>query len=220
MKTRNAKIRALLLAVLCSCHVSLLAQNLLINGSFEAGNIGFTSEYTFSTFGNGTYTITTDPSIPYPNAISFHDHTTGSGNMLTADGALTPGLALWASSVQVVPNAAYMFSGWQASWGNDGTGHDRSPANLQLVINGVPVGTSLCPSANGVWIPFTFAWSSGSATTADIQLLNLNTEFSGNDPILDDLSFSAVPEPSTCSCLVAAGLVIAFTRRWGKRQVA
>jgi hypothetical protein len=218
---KHANTRALLIGLLCFWQIPpLLAQNVLVNGNFETGNTGFTSGYTYSTFGNGTYTITTDPSIPYPSSISFHDHTSGSGNMLTADGALTPGVALWASSVQVVPNTAYTFSGWGASWGNDGTGHDPNPANLQLLINGVPVGTASCPSVDGVWTPFTFAWSSGSATSADIKIVDLNTVSFGNDPCLDDLSFSVVPEPSTCTLFFAGGLLVAITQKWRKRHAA
>ena len=192
----------------------MAATNLITNGDFSAGNTGFTSGYTFSTFGNGTYTITTDPHIPYPSSISFHDHTTGTGNLLGSDGALTANVILWGTTapVTVTPNTLYTFTGWQASWGNDGTNHDPDPANLEVRVNGVGIGSSFSPSQDGVWKQFSFNWFSGSNSTAALTIVNLNTAAFGNDPCLDDLSFSVAPEPSSL-LLVAAGTVSILGRR-------
>jgi hypothetical protein len=188
------------------------AQNLIFNGDFESGNTGFTSGYTYSTFGQGTYTITTNPNIPYPSSLSFGDHTTGSGNMFTADGFTAPNVVLWATSVPVPQTTAFSFSGWNASWGNDGTGHDPSPAVLQLLVNDVPIGTSACPSEDRVWFPFSFEWFSGSASTANLKIIDLNTAGFGNDPCVDDLSFSPVPEPAAAVSLLLDLGVLASRR--------
>src|SRR6266704_2435027 len=49
MKTRHTINTALLIGLLFFGRAApLLAQNLLINGDFEAGNTGFTSGYTYS----------------------------------------------------------------------------------------------------------------------------------------------------------------------------
>ncbi len=53
--------------------VPAAAQNLVPNGNFEAGNTGFTSDYTYSP-GNGfpqsTYTVTTNPQLFNSNFVS------------------------------------------------------------------------------------------------------------------------------------------------------
>jgi hypothetical protein len=48
MKAPVPQSGALLFTLLWFWQLPLLAQNLLINGNFEAGNSGFTSDYTYS----------------------------------------------------------------------------------------------------------------------------------------------------------------------------
>ncbi|MBN2074457.1 MAG: hypothetical protein JW762_02790 [Dehalococcoidales bacterium] len=69
--------------------------NLIVNGDFEAGNTGFTTEYTYlnpSNTGTWTlgpeymYTVSTDPSLYHSAWTSFGDHTTGSGQMMIVNG--------------------------------------------------------------------------------------------------------------------------------------
>ena len=68
------------------------AANLLVNGDFSLGNMGFTSDYIFTddTEPEGTYCINTDPHNCHPGGASYGDHTTGTGLMLNANGAVTP----------------------------------------------------------------------------------------------------------------------------------
>ena len=66
--------------------------NVITNGDFEAGNTGFSSDYTFSP-GNiwdpATYDIVSDPNDSHNLATSFGDHTTGDGLMMVI--RLAPG---------------------------------------------------------------------------------------------------------------------------------
>jgi len=194
--------------------VTTSAANLIPNGDFSAGNTGFTSDYVNGTSGQGVYELTTDPHIHHSTAISFHDHTTGSGLFYIADGATTANKVAWRTTVSVDPNTPYAFSGWKSSWGNDGTGHDPSPANLQASINGTPIGSTVAPSTDGVWAPFTMAvWNSGSATSATLTIVDQNIASFGNDFALDDLSFaSSVPEPVSLSLVTIGALVTVLTR--------
>jgi hypothetical protein len=95
---------------------------------------------------------------------------------------------------------------------------------LQFSINGTAVNSPLTISSNvGVWQELFVPWFSGSATTADITLLNENTAFQGNDFGLDDIALSTtapvstVPEPLTLS-IFAAGLAGAAALRRRKTK--
>ena len=76
------------LVVLTVCQA--WAQNLVINGNFEAGNTGFTSAYTYAgvagtpspisgnantLWDEGTYSVGTDPNSLHASWASFGDHT-------------------------------------------------------------------------------------------------------------------------------------------------
>ena len=174
---------------------SLEAQvNLLVNGDFEAGNQGFTTGYHFSNNDlspTGVYAVITDPHDSHPGGSSMHDHTSGSGLMLAANGGNDPTNAVWSETIPVRPNTTYLFSGWAASWGQNGDGTDPSPALLVATINGVQLGAQVRVSAkNGVWQSFAFPWNSEGATQAEIQILDQNTDWFGNDFALDDLLFA------------------------------
>jgi hypothetical protein len=76
-------------ALVVSCAIARVpAAELVINGSFEAGNTGFTSEFANSPDIEQprTYAITTDPASVHSLAASYGDHTTGSGFMMAVNG--------------------------------------------------------------------------------------------------------------------------------------
>ena len=169
-----------------------LNDNLIINGNFEDGNVGFTSDYVESP-GNlvpeGVYEVLTNPQNSHPSFAPCADHTSGTGNMMAVNGAGTPGLNVWCQTVNVDPNTAYVFSAWVT------TLVSASPALLQFSINGSTIGPVFsAPSATCVWANFFSTWNSGGASSADICILNQNTTLGGNDFALDDLVFSPVCE--------------------------
>ena len=182
------------LLILAQHYGSTLPTNLLQNGDFSLGNTGFTSGYGFTNdlFTETSYTVGTDPSKYHTGVVSYGDHTTGSGQMLIVNGATTADVTIWQQTVPVAAGTRYDFAGWARSWG--GTSQDPSPALLQLQINGQTVGTNFqLPGALDHWAQFNWLWDSGSATTATIRLVDLNTAANGNDFSLDDLSFTAAP---------------------------
>jgi hypothetical protein len=167
---------------------ALLSGNLIVNGDFETGDTGFTTDYRPYPGGlllEGYYAITTNPHLVHSDAASYGDHTTGSGNMMVANGALVPNTLLWSQTVVVDPATHYHFSFWSSSW------YPASPARLEVLVNGVSLGTATAPLQAGVWGQFTAAWDSGTATTATIQIFDRNTDFSGNDFAIDDLSLTS-----------------------------
>jgi len=167
--------------------------NSVLNGDFTGGNVGFTSDY--------NYTTNLNPEATYwvgPNANNVHsgfgavpDHTTGSGNYMVVNGAGTPNLNVWCQTITVEPNTNYNFSAWVTSVAGG------SPAILQFSINGQVLNQPFsAPASVGQWAEFFAVWNSGGNTSAQICIVNQNTTLGGNDFGIDDISFSQICEGS------------------------
>jgi hypothetical protein len=200
----------------------LVAANLFVNGDFESGNTGFTTDYSFAVLNigseaEGQYGIGSSPQAFNQNfATNAGDHTTGFGNMMFVNASPQADSVVWSQSVAVRQNANYTLEGWVM------TLYPASPANLSFTINGAQVGNNFIASfSSGVWLPFSVNWNSAGSTSALIQITDTNTQGSGNDFALDDLSFNgpAVPEPSS-SILISGAALFAIARRrrsWTRR---
>ena len=203
------------LATGCSATGSVnVAVELVANGDFSAGNTGFSTEYTYTAdiagntelYPEGYYAVGTSGQN-YHNAFYGKEHTTPAqtGNFMLINGSTSligsPARqrTIWQETVAVIANTNYYFSAYGMNL-NPG-----SPAQLQFEVNGVAVGTiadlNLAPKPNSDatvninnWLRFYSnpTWNSGSATTAVIRIINLNTAAGGNDFALDDISFSTL----------------------------
>ncbi len=164
--------------------------NMIANGDFEQGNIGFTSNYSYNTnvYTEGTYAISSNPQINHPAFFACTDHTTGAGNMMVINGAGTPNSLIWQQNISVYPNTNYNFSAWVENVVND-----PNLALLQFSINGVLLGPVFqTPVAPCVWAQFSTLWNSGANNNALIAIINQNTQLGGNDFAIDDISFSPI----------------------------
>ncbi len=163
--------------------------NIITNGNFNAGNTGFTSAYTYATTNTteGQYFVGPSPQAWNASLSNCGDHTSGNGNMMLINGAPTPNVKVWSQTVTVTPNTNYAFSTWiQALW-------PPNPAQLQFSINDNDVGTLITASLpTCTWTQFYTTWNSGNNTTANISIVNKNTQVIGNDFALDDISFAPV----------------------------
>lgn len=172
------------------------AENLIQNGDFSQGNVGFTSGYTYNSnlFVEGNYYIDSNPAPHHPQAASFGDHTKGSGLMLIANGAIHPNIPVWEETVPISPQTLYSLTLWARSW--TGPIGDRTAPDLAITVNGSRPWTNfLIPQQTTQWHGVSGRWNSGSATTATIAITDANIRASGNDFALDDISFVAVPSP-------------------------
>ena len=164
--------------------------NLVVNGDFSGGNTGFISDYNYvnDVGGNqemepeGTYSVLTNPNNVHWGFSACNDHSPGTGNMMVVNGAASF-QNVWCETIPVSANSYFNISAWVASVVSS------SPAVLQFSINGSPIGAivNAVPSTC-VWVPFNTVWNSGANTTAEICILNLNTEPLGNDFAIDDIS--------------------------------
>ena len=205
----------ILLATYALCVFSAQAQNLIVNGDFEAGNTAFSNDYLYSPANMqpaGTYCVVANPSWVHGAWASFGDHTTGAGLMLVANGDSSPTNCVWRQTVSVSSNTAYLFSGWSAS------SHPASPGRFNLFINGVQQGSMVdLPSTTGLWQNYSAIWGSEASVNAVLEIRMLSTEAYGNDFVLDDLSFrsvSSTAQPPPASIRVAAGEPRAVEVSW------
>lgn len=170
--------------------------NLIYNGDFSQGNIGFISGHFYTsgpTTQQGFYSV-------FPNTQDFNiwfenceDNSPTDDNMMfIADCATSPGITAWYEQVVVIPNQSYTFSAWFTNifW--------TAPPLIQVTINGVQVGTNLqLETQNCLWQEFTITWNSQNNTTAAIDIQSLNLDIDGNDFAMDDVVFQAEVEAFT-----------------------
>jgi len=171
-----------------SCKMS--GNELVINGHFENGNTGFVSDYTYCTncfsgssdLPGGQYLIGHNANLHHGGFQGLGNG--GNGNFMQVNGSEFPNTNVWCQTINVTPNTYYVFSSWVSSI------HPASPAQLQFSANGDLLGPVFsAPNVTSLWSQFFGTWYSGAATTATICIVNQNTDPSGNDFGLDDISF-------------------------------
>ena len=207
-------MRGILLGAVCAAALATSAQaaSLVTNGDFQAGNTGFGSDYApvNPTLGQGEYFVTNTPSAVHPSFANFFDHTLGTsyGLMMVVNGADNTNDRVWfENNIAVAADTTYYFSTWIH------TVYDQSPAELDFSINVNGIGSTFTAGAvSDGWQQFFTTWNSGSATSADIALVNQNTAFSGNDFAIDDIAFDTlqpggtsvggVPEPGAWALMI------------------
>ena len=190
-----------------------VSNELVVNGDFSSGNTGFSSAYgyaapaTNSLVPEGLYSVYTNPNFTHSNFWG-KDHTTNTGNMMIINGSgSNPPVAVWQETTPVVPGINYYFSAWAISL------NSVPPyAQLQFNVNGTLVGTTAVLPARAQnnnapynWVQFYGMWNSGSATTATIQIVDLQTAIGGNDFGLDDISFGTLAQIPAKVNISAAG---------------
>jgi len=201
----------------CSATGSLpVATELITNGSFSAGNIGFTTAYTYvadvagqsEMQPEGTYAIVSNPNTVHQDFYG-QDRNSATGKIMVINGSPTL-LSVWnQNSISVIPNTTYYFSAWGMSVVNG------QNAILQFSINGSQVGTiAYLPNSYTnnagpyTWVRFYGQWESGPLTTANLSIVNLNTIAGGNDFALDDISFGTMSPVALSANPVISGNAI------------
>ena len=165
--------------------------NLILNGSFELGVMGFNSEYTnnqVTILDEGTYAVVNDAHTVHPDFYCNQDHTSGSGKFMAVNGAGVANVKVWYLNLtNVQPETRYEFSTWITSL------HPTNPATLQFSINGQLMGQPFQAYPNTCdWYQFFHVWDSDTNNQATISIVNQNTILNGNDFALDDISFATV----------------------------
>lgn len=182
------------------------ANNLLINGDFDQGRIGWTTDYrpgnggSFGLLSNeGRFAIATNAASTHSNFAACTDHT-GGGNQLVVNGARFAGEEVYCQRVNVAPNTKYGVSAWLQSV------ESQNPARLQFSVNGALLGGIFTASSTTCdWRNFCQTWNSGAATSAEVCIVNQNTNSTGNDFALDDIFFGPFCETTDEVVVTVAG---------------
>ncbi|MBP5649864.1 MAG: VCBS repeat-containing protein [Bacteroidales bacterium] len=190
-------------------YTASLGNNLVVNGNFEQGNVGFISDLGYITGYNnmywGSYTITTDGILIWGT-----DHLYGyggSGQFMLVDGTETPNAIVWQQTVPVTPNTYYAFSAQVAS--TLASNSENSWALLQFSVNGTQLGPIFhSPNVLNIWYPYYEVWYSGNNTSATLTILNQNTNGAGNDFGLDEIIFAPLAE---CSVSEAVNVNVLYS---------
>ena len=112
---------------------------------------------------------------------------------MIVNGSGDPNDVVWQTTVAVNPNTQYTFSAWARTIRNKTNLSNNQRANLRFKINGVQIGSDfMCPKTHSYWAHFEQVWNSGNATSATIQIYDVNTNAeSGNDFGLDDIELKS-----------------------------
>jgi len=164
--------------------------SIVVNGDFEAGNLGFTSNYTYvapapnALVPEGLYTITTNPHNVHSGFNSRTDHTSGSGNMFVGNGDANTSKIVWQGSINqdLVVGQTYDFSAYvlNADGGEN--------AKLTFKAGGVTIGTIEVTSTNWVRLYGSFV---ADAIRPTLYLTNAQSAAGGNDFAIDDINIYA-----------------------------
>lgn len=183
--------------------------DLITNGDFEQGNIGFQSDYTYASHGsyelsnegyywvgsyneyNSDWHSTTIPKTDYSEG-------TAVGKYMIINGASVADTDIWRTTITVEPNTFYVFDmamanvdSWEGlSGGGSADPHFQLKINSDIVVN----DKELSYKTAGKWERVFGYWYSGEATSATLSVRNLFTATNGNDLALDLIGFFAAPD--------------------------
>lgn len=195
----------------CGCGSGgTLSQNLIANGNFALGNVGFTSGLTYD---NNTGCVGTGNRYTVRNSLpvfcgSWANTTARTQpNCLILDGSETSAAVLWKnqSPFNLTQGAAYCFSFWWTS-AYDSITQPSFPIQVDIVdasgnVVAANIGTqNIAQLPTGVWVNKTIAWTSnlptGGGYYAVIRQLGggLFRDFA-----IDDICFTRASPPPTCS---------------------
>lgn len=161
--------------------------NLIVNGDFENGDTGFTTDYSTGSANVGNYLISDTPQNYFSLFSDCDDHTTGSGNMMIVDGSDIPNQNIWCQTINISQNTDYYFSLWATMVGG------TSPPELFFTVDGNVISDTMSiPFDNCLWTELSQIWNSGTNSSIEFCIINNNISPFGNDFAIDDIFVSPI----------------------------
>ncbi|MFO7904556.1 MAG: PEP-CTERM sorting domain-containing protein [Pirellulaceae bacterium] len=206
-------------SVVACCGLLLAAgsasANLIGNGDFESGAVGFTSQYDFALDNDGTtaeFTVSNEPSLWNP---SF-ENPSPSGHMLVANGSESVHDSVWGTTLDVVAGRSYevWFDAVSLS-GETNESRLRFYASLDPddPIAATAVATADLKDSDSEWVTGNGSFNADETGTISVFINSLEQSADGNDFAIDNVT--VVPEPSSLA-LIGIGSLIGlglYTRR-------
>jgi hypothetical protein len=170
---------------------TVIGSELVTNGDFSAGNTGFTSGQTYSTwYTPGNYYVGPDWFSPAYNPGTYPDHTGTADNMFMSVDGGPAGTLLWSQTIPVSAFTDYKFEFFH-------TMCNVNPPIFEIRFTGDVTGMSTVLTqtgalGSGVWqwdgIQVD-CWNSQNNNTVTIEVINNEGNGYGNDFAMDDFSF-------------------------------
>ncbi len=193
LKTLGCKFIIASFFLLCSEHIiaqclscDTCSEELVYNGDFSLGNVGFSTDYQFSQYGgSGKYGVAKNGNNANPNGWAHTKDKSGTGNLIWFDQSNAFKDLMWGQKISSIqPNTNYTFSCWIA------TLSVAQPAIIRIRINGVNISNNIsAPVTPSVWRQVYIPWYSGNDTVANIQIINTGASDPGYDIGIDNISF-------------------------------
>lgn len=191
---------------------SLSPTNLITNGDFAVfDTMSFTSDYIYGTGGGsgllsneGQYALALNAGTTHTQFANCSDHGPGNNYMMVVNASGMPD-AVWCQTINIESNTEYLFGAWVTSVVS------QNPAKLQFSANGTLLGNVFNASpATCNWSQFTANWNSGSATSVEICIRNVNLTPAGNDFALDDITLQKICVATDSVMITVANLKADF----------
>ena len=166
--------------------------NVVYNGNFDDGNVGFYTDCKFFTpytspGSQGTYTIADNVQGFWKQHVPSVSAYGGTGNMMILDGKTTAHSIVWQQTVHVKPHTYYAFSAQVMSALDSNC--EGQYALLQFNVDGEDIGPIFhSPDILYEWTEFYNMLYSGEKTTATLTIYNQNDNPYGNDFAIDEIS--------------------------------
>lgn len=216
------------LAGLLVSTAAVAAPNLVPNGDFEAGNTGFTTQYTLNTVTGvpeAVYDVRSSPFPYHPSWLDIGDHTSGSGLFLIANGSPVINEIVYESqAIAIAAATQYFFEAFVVNvcCNPTFTGPNSDPNLIFTVALDGGIETTLdtltIPAGQaGTFFGLSTTFNSGTATSAVLRLRNANAALSGNDFGVDDIFLgvdsTVVPAPAALALFGLGVAALGVIRR-------
>jgi hypothetical protein len=147
-----------------------------------------------NSLGAGNYIITSNP-VQCCDCQNATGATTNSGMYaMLVDGG-TSGLNVWCQTIPVVSGTTYSFTAWYKN-----PGANTTVPSLSMTVNGVSISGMAEVSLGTSFIEAGCFWQASSSSNVTICIqVSSNGSSSGNDMLLDDISFRPVTAGPGCS---------------------
>ena len=196
------------------------ASNLIANGDFSLGAVGFTSDYTLvpypqfnALFPESTYTVGSDPILDHQYFVTIP----GPNNLLLVNGSTTGGKTVYQYNNVSATGGSYHFSAVAGDICCNGTFTGSNfPSQLFFEISTDNFATSQLlatfttspPGDGGVFSTINADFNATGGF--GFRIVDGSLAASGNDFGIDNISISTVPEPSTWAMMILGFAGIGF----------